>query len=230
MSAIAATPIFVCPEKSATDLATLAASQGWSIAAAQDLPDTEQPRVALVEVHAGEDARILRRQFPHALLVADPGTEAPVDFVVPRAGGPQDALLLDQVLHMAAAFWRKNLKVNELVREVGMRRQRMHQLNEISLALTTHMGQDELLDTILTEARRIAGCQGASLFLIEPDDETGQALVFKLAQNDVVDFPAVEARLPLAPDSIAGYVAVNGQELNIRDVYLLSSDLPSTLR
>jgi HD-GYP domain-containing protein (c-di-GMP phosphodiesterase class II) len=217
-------PIFVCPRRVKGQLAMLAEERGWRVVNADELTERDQPHVVLVEVAQDDDVVGSRRQFPHALIVAQHAPAAAADLVLEET--PNAERLHTQVLRMAYGFWRKNLKVNELVREVGMRRQRMHQLNEISLALTTRMGGEELLATILTEARRIAGCEGASLFLIEPDDERGQALVFKLAQNDAVDFAAVEARLPLTSESIAGYVAVHGQELNIRDVYTLSTDLP----
>jgi HD-GYP domain-containing protein (c-di-GMP phosphodiesterase class II) len=102
----------------------------------------------------------------------------------------------------------------------------MSQLSQISLALTAQISEQELLQTLLTEARKIAHCEGGSLFLVETDSDKHTSLVFKLAQNDVVEFPFVESRLPLTAASIAGYVASTGQELNIRDVYQLAARVP----
>jgi HD-GYP domain-containing protein (c-di-GMP phosphodiesterase class II) len=83
----------------------------------------------------------------------------------------------------------------------------------------------ELLQTILREARRLADCEAGSLYLV---DRSGAepALVFKLAQNDVADVPYVEQRLPLTHESLAGHVALSGEELDIADVYDLPEDAP----
>lgn len=185
--------------------------------------------VALVWVDDSVDVARTRQQYPHALLLCDAGEKCAgnADFALQATlGHDNQRLFIEQLLQQAYKFWRSNLKVSELVRDVGLRRQRMHQLSQISLALTEQISEQELLQTLLTEARKIAHCEGGSLFLIETDADQQASLVFKLAQNDVVDFPFVESRLPLAANSIAGYVASTGQELNIRDVYQLSSDLP----
>ncbi len=200
---------------------------GWScVPLLNDGQRVADPTVALVELKT-TPADELRRCFPNALFAAV-GTEA--DAAPLRADlyiDPERAeALVPQIIDLADKFWRKCVKVQDLVHDVAQRRQRMHQLNEISLALTDQMPQQDLLRTILSEARRIAGCEGGSLSLIESDRVLGKALVYKLSQNDVVDFPFEETRLPLTPESLAGYVAVTGLELNIRDVYELADDLP----
>lgn len=180
--------------------------------------------VALVEPGSADDLAALKKTYVHALFVSL-GTEGDDEIDLQLPARLSDAQLA-QVLDHAQVYWRKNRKILDLVKDVGMRRHRMHQLNEISLALTGEMPQQELLQTILSEARRIARCEGGSLFLIEPDDKGVDGLVFKLAQNDAVEFPFVESRLPLTRDSISGYVAVTGQELNIEDVYRITRDAP----
>jgi HD-GYP domain-containing protein (c-di-GMP phosphodiesterase class II) len=121
--------------------------------------------------------------------------------------------------------WRRNLKVMELFREVGAERQRMGQLSDIALSLSTQMEYSDLLETILLEARRLAGCDAGSLYLIDESQEE-PALVFKLTQNDSRDFPFTEQRLPLTAESLSGYVALTGDELDIPDVYDLPADAP----
>ena len=192
--------------------------------------------VAIVEFVPG-DAQRMRRMYPNALTIAfsadfadsqDVSNDkaAQPDFVIPTTVDQFDPRFINQLISHAAQHWRKSVKVTELVTDVGKRRQRMHQLNEISLSLTAQMNQQQLLHTILSEAIRIAGCEGGSLFLVEPDPVHEQALVFKLAQNNVLDFPFVESRLPVSTESIAGYVAVTGEELNIKDVYHLANNAP----
>ena len=66
----------------------------------------------------------------------------------------------------------------ELFREVGARRQRMGQLSDIALSLSTQMDFSVLLETILLEARRLAGCDAGSLYLIDDtEDDRGAAEV-----------------------------------------------------
>jgi HD-GYP domain-containing protein (c-di-GMP phosphodiesterase class II) len=121
--------------------------------------------------------------------------------------------------------WRRNLKVMSLFREVGVRRQRMTQLADIGRSLSTQRNFAELLEAILREARMLAGCEAGSLYLVDKSDEESQ-LVFMLAQNDRVEVPFMQRRLPLTNESIAGHVAVSGNELDIPDVYDLPPDAP----
>ena len=212
---------------SATELCRVAQAAGWQTLPVEEADSLSGTQVALVEVQKFsqiEDVLALRRRFANALLVGTGGQNvADLDLVIPPNAV---ADLLPQFLELARAHLHKSQKVSELVRDVAMRRQRMHQLNEISLALTGELTQQELLETILTEGQRIAGCEGCSMFLIEHDELEEPSLVFKLAQNDRVDFPVIETRLPLTAESIAGYVALTGHELNIEDVYRIRADTP----
>ena len=231
-AAIVTSPILVCADGAPSLLTPTAINCGWAVRTNSGVVAEEKYNVALVEIAAKDTPADVRRLYPNALVVL---TESSTATSVDRQPSPQGAdfclnnsaaPLFAQVVNHADAYWRRSRKVSQLVQDVAQRRQRMHQLNEISLALTTQMDEQELLHTILNEARRIAGCEGGSLYLVQPDQLLGEALVFKLAQNDAVDFPFVETRLPLSSDSIAGYVAVTGDELNIRDVYNLSEKLP----
>lgn len=216
-------PVFVCRSQTSSELAAYALQADWRVVAQAHADAQTAPDVALVELGRDDNVVDVRRTYPHALCITtDPECEEEADFFVDVRRHDK---LIAQLLQHAHIFWRKNHKVQELVRDVAMRRQRMHQLNEISLALTGQMSQQDLLQTILSEARRIGGCEAGSLFLV---DSTGEekCLVFKLAQNDAVDFPVVETRLPLTAGSIAGYVATTGKELNIQDVYRLPPDTP----
>ncbi|XOV84353.1 MAG: HD-GYP domain-containing protein [bacterium] len=221
-------PEFICAAPPPDVLLTVTQALGWSLIDAPLHADANL-NVALAWVDGSADVKQLRQQFPLALVLSDSGEHVArgADFVLSSTlSQDEQTVFLEQVLQQAFKFWRSNLKVSELARDVGLRRQRMHQLSQISLALTEQISEQELLQTLLTEARKIAHCEGGSLFLKEEDVDQQASLVFKLAQNDVVDFPFVESRLPLTATSIAGYVAATGQELNIRDVYQLSDDVP----
>ena len=202
-------------------LAGLARARGWQV----ELLDVRQhneinERTALVfTADAGIDS--IRRSFPHALLVSDAAAEG-LDLVCPAAA---DDEALNALLSHGESHWRRNVKVMELFREVGARRQRMGQLSDIALSLSSEVEYSDLLETILLEARRLAGCDAGSLYLLDDSGDEPE-LVFKLTQNDSREFPFTEQRLPLSANSLAGYVALQGDELDIPDVYQLPEDLP----
>lgn len=216
-------------------LLTRARAAGWRVhceAVIPAGPDTraldETPRdagAALVVLSSAlsldaEAARVscaaLRRRFPQALLVGSRSLDG-VDLVLTSAA---TVAALERLLGHAEDYWRQARKLLELHRELGVRAARIRQLSDIAIALSGGRDFDELLAAILLEARRLAGCEAGSLYLIE--EGSPPALVFKVAQNDVVDVPFSESRLPLEPSSLAGYVAVSGEPLTIDDVY----DLP----
>lgn len=80
-----------------------------------------------------------------------------------------------------------------------------------------------VLETLLTEARRLGRADAGTVYLVE-----GGELAFSAAQNDTL-FPAsaankffyMNARIPVDRSSIAGYVAATSTSLNIADVYAL---------
>ena len=74
----------------------------------------------------------------------------------------------------------------------------------------------------------LACCDAASIFLIDrhAKSESHQPpdLVFKLTQNDSIDFHFQEQRFDLDNRSVAGYSALTGEIINLDDVY----DLPAS--
>ena len=52
---------------------------------------------------------------------------------------------------------------------------------------------------------------------------------FKLAQNDTVAVPFREAAISINEKSIAGYVALTGEIVNIEDAYHLPPDVPYSI-
>lgn len=164
----------------------------------------------------------LRERFRHALFVGETDSKE-VDLVLPESTA--NAALARLLAH-AGGHQRRSDRIAQLIREVGEGRRRMHQLTDIGNSLTSSQELDELLETILAEARRIASCEGASLYLLEEEEGKDSSLIFKLAQNDAIEMPLVEVRLPLSAESIAGYVAMFGRELNLADAYQIPADAP----
>jgi HD-GYP domain-containing protein (c-di-GMP phosphodiesterase class II) len=121
------------------------------------------------------------------------------------------------------------LKVSGESRQLFLKLKR---LQEISVAVSAEQNLDRLLSFILTSARELVNADAGSIFVRIDDihlkkDATGKDdlyestpyIVMKAAQNDSLEFPFREMRLPFDKSSIAGYVALSGVTLNIPDVY-----------
>ncbi len=109
-------------------------------------------------------------------------------------------------------------------------RQKMDDLINIGIALTSEKRLDKLLDKIVEEARRFTNADAGSLYLKE-----GDQIRFVVSQNDTLrkryglekekeDF--LSFTMPISTENIAGYSAATGQILNIGDVYHLPPSVP----
>jgi HD-GYP domain-containing protein (c-di-GMP phosphodiesterase class II) len=192
----------------------------WGLLDGTTAPDVDVS-VALALVGEGDDTAALRLRFPHALVVGA-GEVPETDLRIP-ATASVDVLL--SLFGHARAHWQRSGEWQALSGELSAARLRMRQLSDIALLLSTRREFSELLETILREARRLAGCEAGSLYLIDEEGEVPE-LVFKLAQNDVVDVPFLENRLPLTSSSLAGYVALSGEALDIPDAYDIPAGQP----
>lgn len=126
------------------------------------------------------------------------------------------------------------LKVSAESRQLFLK---LHRLQEISVAVSAEQNLDRLLAFILTSARELVSADAGSIFVRLDDlalnkeatgkDDLYQAtpfLVMKAAQNESLEFPFREMKLPFDPSSIAGTVALSGATLNIPDVYRIPAD------
>ena len=102
----------------------------------------------------------------------------------------------------------------------------MQSLLEVSIDLSASPGRREMLEMVLTEARRLSGAQGGSLYVCR-----GDRLEFVVAQNDVVDLAGqpetlLGMSLAVGGDSVAGFVAASGRAVNIPDTFQLPPGSP----
>ena len=140
-------------------------------------------------------------------------------------------------------------QVNE--RLAGATRE-INELNRIGAALSAEHDTGKLLELILTKCREITNADAGSLYLVEPIEEapkpeaarpveefeTGsltlkhaeprKQLRFKLAQNDSVEVPFREFTMEISDHSIAGYVALTGDAVNLEDAYHPPEGVPYT--
>lgn len=103
-------------------------------------------------------------------------------------------------------------------------------LEEVTIALTTERNHQRLLSLILEKARFLSQSDAGSLYLIEKegDDPSKKHLRFVLAQNDSVSIKFEEKVIPFSQKSIAGFVAVTGEILLIKDAYKIPKEAPYT--
>ncbi len=108
-------------------------------------------------------------------------------------------------------------------------RKRLEALNKIGVALSSETNLGRLLGLIVKEARNFTNADAGSLYLVDHDKN---CLNFEVAQNDTLNKRAdlksetfKPYSLPLTKNSIAGYVAITAENLNIADVYNLSPEV-----
>lgn len=121
------------------------------------------------------------------------------------------------------------LRDERVARAEGERRHaHLVQLSEVGVALATERNLSRLLGRILHEASRLTGCDAATLYLVEHDENGAPThLRTRLSRNQSRTTSTIdEVTLPLDHTSLAGYVATTGEALSIPDVSRLSPALP----
>ncbi len=120
--------------------------------------------------------------------------------------------------------------IAQLDQALARKSEELHELNKIGVALSSERDIKKLLELILQKSREITAADAGSLYLVErgkdPQTRTDDLLRFKLTQNDSVQVPFEEFTMPLSETSIAGYVALSGQVVNVTDAYHLPSGSP----
>jgi HD-GYP domain-containing protein (c-di-GMP phosphodiesterase class II) len=120
------------------------------------------------------------------------------------------------------------IKGEEKVPEDTTLQEQIKKLNQIGIALSSETNLEDLLELIVFEAREFTGADAGSLYILD-EDET---LYFNVSQNDTLsrrpDPPPGFKPYPLnlSKESIAGYVAITGEIVNIEDVYNLPGTVP----
>lgn len=126
----------------------------------------------------------------------------------------------------------------------------IHELNQIGMALSAEHDPKKLLELILTKSREFTCSDAGSVYLVEsladserqsllfapgadgapsPEEAPREQLRFKLAQNDTVAVQFREATMEINEHSVAGYVALTGEIVNIEDAYNLPADVPYSI-
>ena len=137
-----------------------------------------------------------------------------------------------KTLYNAAAQLASQQQIRSLQKSLKLQSQELHELNEIGIALSAEHDPDTLLNLILQKSRQITNSDAGSLYLVEkkpnvePQDGdffADKQLRFKLSHNDSIDASYNEFVMPIEKRSMAGYVGLTGQVLNIEDAYQIPS-------
>ncbi|MGL5080022.1 MAG: HD domain-containing phosphohydrolase [Microcoleaceae cyanobacterium] len=121
------------------------------------------------------------------------------------------------------------LQSAEFLQELAKRTTLIEKLLDIGTALSGTRSLGSLLNLILTKSREITYSDAGSVYLVDKSDGKPK-LLFKIAQNiSIPDLSFREFAIPLTHKSLAGYVALTGETLNISDAYKLPSDKPYQL-
>ena len=172
--------------------------------------------------------------IPVLILLNDPDTDN-----VPEAG----RRILAQVLGSGSGKWTLARAVQHLadladaeacsawLRDaLEEKNSEVEIFNRIGMALGSERDTRRLLDLILTYARQLTAADSGSIYIIRKqlDKHTGDGrlLHFANTQSDTLSIPFQGTVMEISESSIAGYVAMHGEVLNLPDVDQLPAGCP----
>lgn len=132
---------------------------------------------------------------------------------------------LELALRRAQATAQRIATARRLAREATLSARLLRELNSIGVALSTEHDLDRLLSLIVSKSRELTQADAGSLYLVDRDEdgEPKGTLHFRVAQNNTLNSDFSAFRMPINRNSIAGYVALEGEILHLDDVYELAA-------
>jgi HD-GYP domain-containing protein (c-di-GMP phosphodiesterase class II) len=185
--------------------------------------DPASLRVVLVDpaiLHANELELDARTAIVGIGLSEPPAWLTDDNIYFPLPVDPDPSVLLSAIKRAYQYLYQKQ-RADHLEKLLGERTRELQEVAEIGVALSTVRDHSVLLTMILSKARELSRSDGGSLFLVGEQDGA-RVLRWKLAQNDSIDTESFEEKiLPITRKSVAGYVAMTGETVNINDAYAL---------
>ena len=139
---------------------------------------------------------------------------------------PIDWTLLIGLINRAFESFALEDRQTGLERALQRARWEIDQLNEIGVALSTQRDRGALSQLILQKCREITHSDAGSLYLIEDGARGERRLRCGIMQNDSLRAPFNGFVLPMDRTSLAGYVALTGEEIALDNVYEIPASLP----
>ncbi len=147
-----------------------------------------------------------------------------------------DVIRLDDVEERLPRALRNLVEAELLRARADAERETIAVLNQIGYALSAITDRTQLLDELLTHARRAVRADGASIYLLEDASlgseatlggrRSGRTIRFAAAQNDSVPYFSARPTLVVDDHSLIGFVANRAIPLSIPDVRALPDDVP----
>ncbi|MBN1649345.1 MAG: GAF domain-containing protein [Spirochaetales bacterium] len=126
----------------------------------------------------------------------------------------------------------ENESINQLITSInllcGKFKKNIHKIEDnmqIGHALALEKNHYRLFHTILYYCKKLTGADAGSIFIVENNGKKN-ILRFKYTHTFSKNCPYEEFTMPMDSNSIAGYVAVTGQTVNIPDVYKIDKSSP----
>lgn len=195
-------------------------------------PDPRGPALLLVDAGSKDLPRLARlateRDDLAVVALLGPGQTVPplsdgiYAYLPDSAGGP----ILAKTFANAVELIELRQSQAVAAADLAALQTELQELNTIGAKLSAEHDTDALLELILRTSREITRSDAGSLYLMEGEEEGERRLRFKLAQNDSLQVPFKEFTLTVSRESVAGYVALTGETLNLPDVYRLPPDSP----
>jgi len=120
-------------------------------------------------------------------------------------------------------------RLRETRRELEQSLVEIEELNGIGIALSLERDTPRLLGLILLKMREISRSDAGSLYLVEDTDSKERRLRFKLVQNDSIPVQLKEFTLAIDSSSVAGYVALTGETVELEDAHKIPEFFPFKL-
>jgi HD-GYP domain-containing protein (c-di-GMP phosphodiesterase class II) len=101
----------------------------------------------------------------------------------------------------------------------------MGRLHAVGQALASEQNLDRLLDLILSKARELLKAEAGSIYLLRGNEDHPE-LLFAHTQNEKVNLPFHRVMMPVSRETLAGFVALTKESLNLEDVYEIPKTAP----
>ena len=129
--------------------------------------------------------------------------------------------IIEKSFSIADAYCNDRQVQDEYFAKLVDTKQDQDDLINIGRSLSSEKDPEKLLFLILFLSKKITGADAGSIYLVETDEKGKKRMRFKTSHTFSREIPLNEFVMDLDKKSIAGYVAVTGEVLNIPDVYKL---------
>ena len=170
--------------------------------------------IAFSKAEAKKKPSRLKLSYPYLELRSHPLKPQELDFILHHT---------DYLCHELLNKQKKETLKASLLKDIYEDQQ---DLIAIGQALSTKKDIASLCRLILELSRKITGADAGTIYLIEKNNRGEKLIRVKFSETFSKKINFEESILPYNTGSIAGYVAINGQSLNLPDVYKLSPKDP----